>query len=81
MPKKKEEASNTWIIPVAPGTKVVIVPPDKPRVKLEHLPGEPLEPIQVKDKQIRDAAVRSGVYRYATAAEIKSVTKGATDEL
>jgi len=77
MPKRKEE--NTWIIPVAPGTKVVIIPPGKPRVKLEHLLGEPYEPIQVKDKQIRDAAVRSGVYRYATAAEIKS--KEADDEL
>jgi len=86
MPKAKSNKgfkplaeNNTWIIPVAPGTRVTIVPSAKPRVTLGHLPGEPYEPIQVKDKQIREAAVRSGVYRYATADEIKS--KEADDEL
>lgn len=80
MPKKKPE-DNTWIIPVAPGTAVVIRPPGKKQVRLEHLLDTPLVPIQVEDEQIRNAAVRSGVYRFATTAEINSVTKETSDEL
>lgn len=66
---KETAQDNTWLIFVAPDTRVSVTPRNgKPR--LLECKGKP-EPFEEKDEEVRKAAVLSGACRYADEADFK----------